>query len=447
MKESILFSAIGGHDPVASYHDGAMIHICRVYQPRKVYLYLSKEMVERSEVDHRYEKSLELLQKETEIHFDEIRMIKKPDLVDVQLFDSFYQEFDVILKEIHMENPNVEILVNISSGTPAMKNALNLIATLSPYLMRVIQVSTPNKRENPKEEHPMDYDLESYWACNEDCETPFVNRCEEMQGLNLLSKIKKETIRKMLDAYDYAAAFTIAEEIAEFLPEEALDLLRIAKSRCLLDQRTISKLMTKKKYDLFPIQDGNKREIFEYVLVLQIKQKRGDYADFIRGITPVILDLFEECLKAQCKIDIRDYCRKVEKDGQVVYYLSNVKFNSSEMGRNYKKIITRSLGQSELKEIAYSSAHIYSLLEELCEDKTLVGTLKDIREVEKNVRNVTAHEIVSVTEEWIEKRVSMNSGKILKLLKTTAVKSGFNIKNEYWDSYDQMNAVIKELLG
>ena len=62
MGKRILFSPVGGHDPIASYRDGALLHICRCYQPSVVYLYLSKEMVERSRLDNRYVAALELLQ-------------------------------------------------------------------------------------------------------------------------------------------------------------------------------------------------------------------------------------------------------------------------------------------------------------------------------------------------------------------------------------------------
>ena len=42
----VLFSPVGGTDPITNFRDGAMLHICRHYQPDKVYLYLSKEMCE-----------------------------------------------------------------------------------------------------------------------------------------------------------------------------------------------------------------------------------------------------------------------------------------------------------------------------------------------------------------------------------------------------------------
>lgn len=138
----VLFTPVGGHDPIASFHDGAVLHICRVYRPEKVYLYLSHEMLERSRQDDRYRLSLEKLQQQLGCKM-EIRQIERDELTQVQLFDTFYTDFDQLLREIHNENPGSTLLVNLSSGTPAMKSALNVISVLAQYPMQAVQVSTP----------------------------------------------------------------------------------------------------------------------------------------------------------------------------------------------------------------------------------------------------------------------------------------------------------------
>ena len=128
----VLFTPVGGHDPIASYRDGAVLHICRVYRPEKVYLYLSHEMLERSRQDDRYRASLMKLQEHLHYQIKEIKMIERDELTQVQLFDAFYTDFDQILRQIHAENPDCELLLNLSSGTPAMKSALNVISVLAP---------------------------------------------------------------------------------------------------------------------------------------------------------------------------------------------------------------------------------------------------------------------------------------------------------------------------
>ena len=69
--KKILFSPIGGTDPISNFRDGAMLHICRIYKPDIVYLYLSKEMCEFQEKDDRYRYCLEQLGKKLNTGYEE----------------------------------------------------------------------------------------------------------------------------------------------------------------------------------------------------------------------------------------------------------------------------------------------------------------------------------------------------------------------------------------
>ena len=87
--------------------------------------------------------------------------------------------------------------------------------------------------------------------------------------------------------------------------------------------------------------------------------------------------------------------------------------------------------------------------------------MNNILKVEGAVRNVAAHEIVSVTDEWITDKTSekkkigkietiVKPGKtaqqILEIIRYLIIKSGVNVKEEYWKSYDKMNDTIKMYL-
>ncbi len=56
MNQTILFSPVGGTDPISqnNYRDGSLLHICRVYKPTKVVLFLSREMLDFHRKDNRY---------------------------------------------------------------------------------------------------------------------------------------------------------------------------------------------------------------------------------------------------------------------------------------------------------------------------------------------------------------------------------------------------------
>ena len=132
MNQKILFSPVGGTDPISmtNCHDGSLIHICRVYKPDRVIMYMSKEVLENQQKDDRYRYCLNRLAKMQgrEMSYD---MIERPELTNVHEFDFFYEEFRTIIKDIYHEMDEAdELLLNVSSGTPAMKSGLLVLQTL-----------------------------------------------------------------------------------------------------------------------------------------------------------------------------------------------------------------------------------------------------------------------------------------------------------------------------
>ena len=91
MSKRILFSPVGGTDPISStnMHDGSLLHICRYYRPDVVYLYMSGEILENEKKDDRYMYCLHRLDAMQDRAAEYVR-IEKPKLRDVQEFDFFY---------------------------------------------------------------------------------------------------------------------------------------------------------------------------------------------------------------------------------------------------------------------------------------------------------------------------------------------------------------------
>ena len=163
MGRKILFSPVGGTDPIRYFRDGSMLHICRHYRPDLVYLYLSHEMMEYHRKDNRYIDALERLGAYLN-HTFEVRLIERDALINVQQYDVFYEDFrqELIKIENQMEEGD-ELLLNMASGTPAMKSALLVMATFAEYRFLPIQVSTPKKRMNAEQDDREEYDKETDW--------------------------------------------------------------------------------------------------------------------------------------------------------------------------------------------------------------------------------------------------------------------------------------------
>ena len=281
-----------------------MLHICRYYEPDVVYLYLSKEMAENHKKDNRYVETLNLLGDFLNHKF-EVHIIENPDMVEVQQYDVFYDEFRKIISEIEEQKEKEDqLLVNMASGTPGMKSALLIMATLAEYRFLPIQVSTPQKKSNLEHEERDEYDVKANWELNEDNEESAENRCQEVKCLNLMRLLKIDMIKKHLLAYDYHAALAVGKEIKEDLSPVAWKWLQSADARAVLDWERMNRVLPENNGIISAVRQENKKKIlFEYLLALDLKVKRGEYADFIRGITPLGVDLLEMVLEQyeKCK--------------------------------------------------------------------------------------------------------------------------------------------------
>lgn len=436
MDRTILFSPVGGTDPISSTNcrDGSLLHICRVYRPDVVYLYMSQEILANQDKDNRYlyclDKLGEMQQRKMKYH-----IIEKEDLKDVQDFDFFYYDFrETILKILKDLDSTDTFLLNVSSGTPAMKSGLLVLATLGEFDCKTIQVITPQRRMN--EHIHRDYDVETLWELDEDNQENFENRCKEVICPTLSLIKQEEIIKKHLQAYDYAAAVKVASILPTQATERYMQLLNMAQARVLLDYSKAQKIERQCGIQCFPVRSGNETKYFEYALNLDIKLRRKEYVDFIRGITPIIVDMLELIIKAQLGIDIDDYCTTTSAGVR--------KWDRDKLEKLKETKVLAAL-QKDFKNFDYTnvySVHLVSIINELSTDADLKKLVQDLRKVEENIRNLAAHEIISVTDDTIKKKTGFTSKAIMDKIKRCFQYSGITIKKEYWNSYDDMNIII-----
>ena len=435
----ILFSPIGNTDPVKYFHDGSMIHICRHYKPDKVYLYFSKEMGLHERGDGRNEISLKLLGEQSNHEF-ELEKIFRDDLEEAQQYDYFYRDFKSIIDDIESKMCSEdELLLNMASGTPAMKSALLVIATLNEYRYTPIQVSTPQKKSNVERDDREGENWEDIWECDEDNEADAPNRCEEVRCLNLMYLIKIDTIKKYLKEYDYAAALLLADEVREDMPEDAYELIKAAKSRVMLDLKELR--AWEKKYDkkIVPSVDNfSTQRLVEYALFVQMKIMKEEYADYARAITPLVIGILERLLEKVTIYKINDLTT-LSKTGVL-------KWNMEKLEQTGLKEKLDDVYRGGFKgDIVYSN-HIAKVIELESSDVEVVRKVQNITAMEQEIRNIAAHEIQAVTNEWFIKKVNKSVEDTFRDIKYLSTVAGIVKYKELGSSDDVMNNTIMELL-
>ena len=433
----ILFSPIGSTDPISRQYDGAMLHIIRKYRPEKVYVYMSKEMCELEDKDHRYSWCLDQLRKKLEVDY-EVEYIRREELTEVHLFDYFLTEFRDILTRIY--DPEAEMLLNVSSGTPAMKSALQILSVMYDKPMKPMQVYTPDKRLNVREDVKGGYDVESEWELDIDNLEGYEDRCTESSVVNMNVEIKTNIIKRMIESYNYVAAYQIAEPISEYLDKRALLLIEAGNARLDLDKRTCSKLCDDAGYDIYPVKQSDQWWIFEFFMLMKIKLAKEEYADFIRSLQALFFTVMERIIIRSGEIDLdkytywgkeknKKYKIKRWKNDEIVKnpLLSHINTN------NYKGAIVDDRAYAELISKLSVSSEIRKLVE-------------DIREIEMAIRNPATHSIIQVTDEVIKASTGLNGKDVLKLFEKLIKLSGIKITDENMNRYDALNDEIKRYL-
>lgn len=435
MNQTILFSPVGGTDPISmkNMYDGAMLHICRHYQPDKVILYMSKEILAAQDQDDRYRYCLNKLMELQGRRFD-YRIIERLDLEKVYEFDYFYKDFKEIIENICSEmDATDQLLLNISSGTPAMKSGLAVLQTIGEYPCKLIQVTTPIRKMN---EHTHEgYDVQTLWELDADNEPSAENRCHEIK-CPTLSRIKQEEIVKQhVRSYEYSAAYSVAKLLPKENTEKYLGLLETAKERLLLNFSAVDKKSKVFHADFTPVKSGNERKYFEYALSLQVKMKKQEYGDFVRALSPLLSGMFELVLKNHYKIDIDNYCT-VDRNTNVKKW-AREKLNGTEL---LEVLNQRYSGGFEFGFV--KTDHIKCLIDRYAEDQGVKQLIRDLRTVESEVRNIAAHQIVSVNADIIKDKTGFTDAKIMDKVKQLFIYTGIKIPKGAWNSYDEMNRFI-----
>jgi len=446
----ILFSPVGMTDPISpdrpkdqgTFHEGALLQICRHYSPDLVYVYMSSEALEHENADHRYLRGLELLKADTGQSF-EVRTIRRPGLVDVHLFDFFLDDFREELRKIRAEYPEGEIIVNVSSGTPAMKSALQILAAATDLNIRPMQVSTANKSAN----NPRECRIEEEWPHNLDTAPDSPSRVEVSSNKNLLFEFNKKLLISLIDNYDYHAARLLSERLQVFLSVEFRELMNAVTLRYDLKSEDAKKVFDRCGH---PELMKNVNIPAEYFMIVDLKVRKKEYLDFLRALTPLVVEVFYDMANKSLGVDLTKYTRYPENkffwnDRKLAGSAIEGKFD--QQPKYHKRDVARPVGGLYPKSHVLSW-HISNLSENLSTDETLVRRTIKIRSFEENVRNIAAHTMTSFTKEQIKRETGWTPEEMVKeLLDYIMAYTSIPADRSSLTVYDDINRKLTELLG
>lgn len=414
----ILFSPIGTNDPYSNREKGAeganmegsALAVFRAISPDIVYLFYNKSA--SGSMDIQAKDTADAIAQE----FPDVGLVGlgQDGFCEPHIYDSVYPLIDSCLNTIRQENPSAELILNASSGTPAIKAALMIIHTLDKYDTVTYQVSDRGDSRVTK--------IEKYHS--------------------LSNEITRENIKTLINEYDYNAAQALIKARTNGAAEAVLNTevtmliegaahryeLRTCKARDCLGKESAQTLLG---------STSRTGKAFEYLQYLKLLAHKEEWAAFLRATDPALICVLLCAVDAFTNYDARQLVNTDDSTTLNVTLVTRDEVLSEVFGRDLA---------ANTAQDRYITWHpLLTLLKEHSKDipKNLLLKLEKIYSLQQ-LRNRFVHSVQRVDENAIRGNVEKWLGLFEPLLEASAKKKGEHLPP--WDSYDQINAAIIEQL-
>lgn len=400
----ILFSPIGTADPLTQLGDGPMLHIVRQREPEKVVLFLSPAMQVHHQADNRYVEAIHLLSESESRAMPEIQVIGSPH-DNVYRFDHYIEEFEEILEEMCSESPDEPVLVNVSSGTPGMQQALVALGAFGRLPLELLQVTTPRNGINTRQdrEDPNRYDLDTLWIINEEERASNPETCASrivvVQSPHFADRVMRENVITLVNDYEYEAAYELATK-TNSISESAKRMIQAAADRLNLDGQLPATVFAKTDLAYRPND-----LLAEYISVMEVRLNQGHWADFMRLLTPAWTQLAKDALR---------------KNGLPESSYLKIEHGAPTNEWNWEAIeddekLSCILDPSRKTRYA-KNGMLQKLIRNYCEDDETRRKLCRLYEVEGKHRHELAHAVTSSSKRKLEQPGNLTLNEILDYL-------------------------------
>lgn len=407
-----LISCIGDTDSIRNRHDGALLHLVRIFRPSKILLIYSERALSK-------ENNILLALNSIDGYNP---MIEKSDEVisdsEVFIFDKMYEVLNGIISKYSKEDE--DLILNLSSGTPQMKSALFTINRLKDINVKAYQVVTPSHSSNEGIKHDNDLDIDYLISTNLDNRDDFEKRILEDKAEKFQQTLIKRTMKDLLNSFDYESLYNLStgqhrvmsKTKTRKLNSSLQDLTEAVKYQKLL------KVVSQTKYS-----EKEKKLINSYLIIL-LQANRELVSEVLirsKNIGEYACELYLE--KNYPDLILWDKGRP---------YLNSI---------NYPDIEDKLLNNEDIhyRKEQYLNIHFYiQILKELNENKELIENLLKLSGYNQQ-RNKVAHGLSEIPSSQVKVQKIVN-------LCYQVIGKCIDLKEDWSKFYDQFNNDISIIL-
>lgn len=392
----ILFSQIGNSDPWRGIRDGPMLHIVRKYKPSVVWLFFTESLwgKEAEGYKHKEYKWAEIIQHvnpgtKVEIFVED---------VDAHDFETFKDLFHDKINQLQRLNPEAELLLNATSGTPQMISTLALEHVTNPNSSKFIQVTTPQKKSNLGLDHAKteDQEEEFEYVELEESAPDVEDRTIELEILSFRKTMIRAQLEKMLEYYDYSGAYSLLNS------EKGLTNRKAIKSVLaeILDDINGHRIF-KEIHDKY--RNMKMKQALCQFLILNMRFKRKNYADVLIRAKSIAEFILKEYIHKQYPNLI------IEENGKVRL---NYNYHGS-IKEQYERATSGRTSHRDNNLNMWSYIHILRLDEK---HRVMLNWAEEINKFNDS-RNKIAHNLEPVFRHGEDKDVKILVDSVEKMLK------------------------------
>lgn len=408
---TILISCIGDTDPIRNRHDGALLHLVRVFRPKKILLIYS---------EHALSKETNILLALNSIDGYN-PMIEKSDEVisdsEVFIFDKMYEVLNGIISKYSKEDE--DLILNLSSGTPQMKSALFTINRLKDINVKAYQVVTPSHSSNEGIKHDNNLDIDYLISTNLDNRDDFEKRILEDKAEKFQQTLIKRTMKDLLNSFDYESLYNLSKRYRVLSKNKMKKIISSLKD--LTEAVKYQKLL--KVVDQTEYCEREKKLINSYLIILLQTN---------RELVSEVLIRSKNIGEYACEL----YLEKNYPD--LILWDKGRPYLNSE---NYSDIEDKLLNNEDIhyRKEQYLNIHFYiQILKELNESEKLIESLVKLSGYNQQ-RNKVAHGLSEIPASQVNVRKIVN-------LCYQIVDGCVDLKEDWSKFYDQFNNEISTML-
>lgn len=241
---------------------------------------------------------------------------------------------------------------------------------------------------------------------------------------------------KLLTLIDYHQFVAVKQELKQLRSSKAKELDTYADFALSIyhgDFKTIDRLGPSLGFDFMTQGSPLERRVYTYFLSMTRQLWQEEYGDYLRALTPLLVDLFRLAIIKDGVPNLDDYLQPIEKvtvQGPVIY--RGLQWSQSAIERSDNPIqLTwrRYYGKNFNYEHYVSSSHLMKIIQDYAGNSKLIKLCQTLRNVEKYLRNLVAHEAVLVDYTYFIQRIDLSPIQVHALVLELMELCGINQKS------------------